>query len=727
MAKPHQAAEPKEKKGNMPGAPSLESVECVDVPRWHTFNFGDLSSPAILDTPLATGFECVADLCIELFIPNDNYSKIVEGTDFTVDREAGTITLLSTSSIAWGQQGGGQESWSLIAYFNGRICEVDPECKSIICCPEPLHDHSSADATASGQCSNADCPEPLITADPVSGSEINVPAYITLTSNVPEATIYYTLDGSEPDDDSEEYIEPILLENTGTIIRAIAIVEGCTPGPIANIQYSNPSFPFVFCYACDTPDNAGEWDDFTPNGNADHHWQFQFTLDANTTIARLELYQLDADGQWTNGKVWSTNSPINPFPDSPETDFASFPLLVFIAAVQQWAAYQSSLGTYGAGAHTWDLYGDKTIPASGFFRLDIILDSGTKLSQTIEAVCSASCVTCTNPSAPTLTPLCSGGIDVTFTGPVGQDFRIYMRSNVTGCGDGTWEEVDSGNIAASPTTRPIVGLTEGCLYDFYVSIDISGCGFRDSPIVSTAPLYHPTVQITSSKLSVAIGEPFTISWDSEHIGGAVCGSCPDGQVTLNHSIGCKGGNTPGSSVQSQAVCGVYTYQITGCNGCGTAIATVVVNVECACVGCDSSLVQVRLFGDPGTFLCGQFPVAPDPCFPTGFQVSTVWHGRIFRTTGCNYHFAYCSTGGSGCVFTVGGCNYPPNPLFYLGISAHCNFIGGKWILRFSAGDSAVSVPNSIFWRGEKTEGCLPTGTYVRTDGCAVGPATIRLI
>lgn len=724
------AAKPKQKaKHKMGAAPSLDSSVCSDVPRWYRYVFSDLSTIQ-LDTPISTGFTCLTDLCLELFIPNDNYSKLVEGTDFTVDLTAGTITLLSSSGRQWGQSGSGQEGWQLIAYFNSLICPVVPECKAIECCEPDRYEYASSDASGSGQCSNAECLEPIIASNPVSGSQISVPSYVELLSNVPGAAIYYTLDGTAPTADSTEYTGPILIENIGTIIRAIGVMEGCSPGPITSIQFTNPSVPFVFAYFCDTPDYGGRWGDFAPNGTADNHWQVQFTLAGATTIKRLELYQLDSDGNWTTGQVWSTDSPIHPWPDRPEDDFQCFPLLVFDTAVQQWAAYQSSLGSFGAGTYTWDLYGNVTVAVgvTHLFRLDIILGDDSKLSQTISTTCVAvPPPLCPAPATPTAVGKCDGKVDVTFSGTVGQPYKIFAADT---CDTGIFEEVAAGTIDVSPKTVEVSPFTADCQSFFYVSIQEAGCSYKDSDLVVAVPLAEPFVSIATNKTIVDPGESFTISWTSRNIGGAVCGGCLDGQVSIDQSLGCKTGNVAGSQATSQAVCGLYTYSITGCNTCGTMVASVQVEVRCeaSCAADQEAVVAISnpdtLFGEGCSNLSGCISYHCEICYVPK------WNGALFKTTDreppnfiCSYatFLATCGNGGQ----VKFGCDYgcpEDSPCMYPFSHATIDFRVDelRWELKIYSCDALV-------WEGIKILGNTALGVYAYNGGCANGPATVTVV
>lgn len=586
-----------------------------------------------------------------------------------------------------------------------------------------LYDYDSHEASDSGQCADTECPSPVILSDPVSGSEVAFPLYVRLYSpEFPDAIIRYTIDGTEPDSLSTIYTAPILISSAGVVIKAIAYTEDCEPASVMTTKFGNSSFPFIFSFACDTPDHGGEWNDFTPNGTPDFHWELQFTLAANTTITRLEVYKLDDLGIWNTGTVWSTDLTLHPWPDRPEDEFEVFPLLVFEAAVQQWAAYQSSLGVFGAGSYVWDLYGDSVEPASGLFRLDMILSDGTKLTQTISSVCTSTPPLCPPPATPTVVPQCDGIVEVTFVGTVGRDYQVYYATS--DCGTGDFQVAESGTIDVSPKTVEVSGLDTGCLYNFYVSIDEVDCGFKDSNIASTVPTLDPVVSIATNKTVVDPSESFTISWTSRNIGGAVCGGCLDGQVSIDQSLGCKTGNVAGSQATSQAVCGIYTYTITGCNVCGTAIASVQVEVRCAATCSGDQNFCIKIVESVDTELCPQIGGACSMgTFPT-FCGAGFWDKTLFN-------------GGSGCFYTAIAqgliCPWSGDPSCGWAFGgATCQFdatvVPNVWRLRISGRD--YSVPSSpigrLLWEGTKNVGTNATGVYTQTAGCATGPATLTI-
>jgi len=70
---------------------------------------------------------------------------------------------------------------------------------------------------------------------------------LTLTTTTEEATIHYTANGSEPDENSSVYINPISI-NTSQVIRAKGFKNGATPSEVISNTYlinTNHTFPIV--------------------------------------------------------------------------------------------------------------------------------------------------------------------------------------------------------------------------------------------------------------------------------------------------------------------------------------------------------------------------------------------------------------------------------------------------------------------------------------------------
>lgn len=75
-----------------------------------------------------------------------------------------------------------------------------------------------------------------LTAAPNPG-DIEAGQEVTLICTHPEATIYYTLDGSTPTNQSNVYSSPVVLQNSA-MIKAIAMCEECLPSDIKTFNYN---------------------------------------------------------------------------------------------------------------------------------------------------------------------------------------------------------------------------------------------------------------------------------------------------------------------------------------------------------------------------------------------------------------------------------------------------------------------------------------------------------
>lgn len=64
-----------------------------------------------------------------------------------------------------------------------------------------------------------------LSIDPATSTVVKAPVMVTLTAT-PGATVYYTTNGDEPSTNSEKYVAPFEVTNSGTTVKAIAVAEG---------------------------------------------------------------------------------------------------------------------------------------------------------------------------------------------------------------------------------------------------------------------------------------------------------------------------------------------------------------------------------------------------------------------------------------------------------------------------------------------------------------------
>ncbi len=74
------------------------------------------------------------------------------------------------------------------------------------------------------------------TASIASGSTVKSGTKLLLTSATPGSSIFYTLDGTEPTEASEQYVDGIVIDRDMTV-KAMAVKKGCLNSPVAVFEY----------------------------------------------------------------------------------------------------------------------------------------------------------------------------------------------------------------------------------------------------------------------------------------------------------------------------------------------------------------------------------------------------------------------------------------------------------------------------------------------------------
>jgi hypothetical protein len=121
-------------------------------------------------------------------------------------------------------------------------------------------------------------------------------ATATLTSSNPTARIFYTLDASTPTADSAVYTEPIVIEDTDTVVKAIAVAVGKAPSePLESKVFTVEAGQVQF-------EEIGiRWDKDVPAGEEGFVEQVKVHM-KSTTAGSSIYYTLD-------GSVPTVNSP----------------------------------------------------------------------------------------------------------------------------------------------------------------------------------------------------------------------------------------------------------------------------------------------------------------------------------------------------------------------------------------------------------------------------------
>lgn len=574
-------------------------------------------------------------------------------------------------------------------------------CKETVCCEDDPFAFQSHIGSGGGFDSECD-PAPTVMFEPPYDTQVMFPTLVILRASREGATIRYTTDGSNPTLESTLYTTPISVDSPGTVIKARAWLSNCPDGPVNSATYRLWPSATNFTYACDTPDKVGRWNVWIPNGIGDYHWQLDITFASITSIKRFEVLELDSSGEFTTGSAWSTAEFINPFVDEPTKQLRVFPLALFIAAVQQNAAYTNdysgTFGTFAAANHVIDFYGQGEFPTTGhFFKFRIIFADNTTLEKIVDTTCDAiPPALCPVPAAPTLTAFCTS-IDVTFTLPIGDSLRIFKGNSPTG----PWTQVNL-TITGSPQTVADTGLANGVTRYYYLAHKpaAGSCPFTSGPVASATTLPLPTVSIGANPTAVCAGSSVTLTWDSANV---------TGTVTIT-DLAPQPGNAPGSASVTPSAPG-QTYTITGTNSCGTAMASIAVIADApATCGApfSSTYERVRIQGYFDEF----FPFDDPPCSTLGGSNSPAWGGQ-FRNTNL-----------AACTWEIQDAS---NRSINDGHQVHSGLIeltGGNW--RLSLFGSISGGGSELIWRGQKTCGSNPIGIYSRTAGCYTGVSSLTI-
>ncbi|NLX03765.1 MAG: hypothetical protein GXY33_01335 [Phycisphaerae bacterium] len=123
--------------------------------------------------------------------------------------------------------------------------------------------------------------------NPPDGTQFAGSTSVAISTGTPEARIYYSLDGSDPDEGDIAYSGPVVLTQTATI-RARAYAAGMTPSPIGTASFANIKVA--------TPT-------INPNGGT-HSQSVQVTLACGTTGSEIR-YTIDGSEPTTGSTLYA--------------------------------------------------------------------------------------------------------------------------------------------------------------------------------------------------------------------------------------------------------------------------------------------------------------------------------------------------------------------------------------------------------------------------------------
>lgn len=627
------------------------------------------------------------------------------------------------------------------------IMEAQPaECKSDVCCEgtKTAYDIESASVTDEAVASFDPCPgQAAVSFDPPSGNVVVVPFFVKLTSDNPDATIRYTTNGTSVTPLSTAYTGPIEITSLSQVVQAKAYVEGCDEPVQYMARWKQISgLSIAFRRFCDPDDKVGRWDVWAPNARDDHHWTLQINNTADLDIQRIEIYQLDTNGDWTTGQAWATDSPIYPPAPWPQNiAFNVYPLGAFVAAVQQHAAYVTTYGTVAAGTNFIDLYGEIEFIPSGYFKLLLVLQNGDVIEAVVDAVpCDPPPPPpppCFTVDKPVLVPICSG-IRVDFTVPApARDYRVWRK---TCSGPDAFVQVETGNGsgAISFSDTPLVF---GIGYIYYVEIRIVDVGYEHCPEWVASEISNCGDTICPPSATEFFADPDVVD-DGDGTTFHITTVCATSATIDGPGFG---GPTPIGTLNAPTtvVLGecvgdpgdLLTYTLAVTNACGTVNyqTQVLINPVAACVDVDQPTL-IRLADANGNpYFDGMVPACPS-CndvsgrfYPALCGLGAPWDGRMSKSGVCSWTNACPSPAPAGYssktidaspsdLSILGTVTFSPSLLLWqLQLSCHqCDVFGDC---------STISI-----WIGNKSVGSTPLGTYTRDPGfgCISSPNQYKI-
>ena len=171
---------------------------------------------------------------------------------------------------------------------------------------------------------------------------------VTINCTTAGATIYYTLDGSTPDDSSDEYDSAITIDET-TTIKAIAVKDGMDDSDVAEATYTidpnapgTASNPFTVAEAIEyinTLGTASSPNDVYVSGiisqvdsyNSNYHSITYWISDEGTTSTQMEVYSgkgldgadFSSEADLQVGDIVTVCGKVKMYKSTPEFDMSS--------------------------------------------------------------------------------------------------------------------------------------------------------------------------------------------------------------------------------------------------------------------------------------------------------------------------------------------------------------------------------------------------------------------
>lgn len=670
-------------------------------------------------------------------VPLGYQLRLGQGFAGVIDDTAmwGRILTDNECELLWnGGLGVGYEDWT--------DDEAETSCKEIPCCDTDPYTYVAKTATSSGATTGSDCATvPFVTISPPSSSYVSFPTFILLESSESGSVIRYTIDGTDPTEDSTVYTIPFEIYGPAILVKAKAWLGDC-PGPVAAAMYNREPTGLTFQNLCSPPlyDQAGGWGVFAADGLPDYAWQLDFTAPGGGQhIVALEIYETNSIGNWNTGQAWATREYVAPPSGTTSTHFHVYPL-VLIEVGQINAAYSddfcTDFGDFAAGAHTVYLYGQIQVDVPGvtYFRLRIFQEDGTIIERIIASdVCTPPPCELF-PPPPTIAEHC-GYLTVSWATIAGMPYQLWRWDEITN----TETIITTGTTTAADSYDDY-GVSEGVEYCYHLRVQYNDGVTYFCPTYTTGhdgcgrPSLLPYLSVTPSATVIesATGGVvnFTVTSGNILSGGA----CLSNTVDYTLSDGSPGGSIAanGTTVQPLALtCPavapyVVTVTFTACNECDTE--TVAIPITFTGPPCCTAVLSGLTVDTSALIPAVQSISNSSAC---GIQFSTVgvvgpakvWNGELVVKLGASCEFEQPEADLCLCAYRYGSQDIN---LGYVNVTVL--FSGGclpgsyyAISINLIVGDTDI-----VIWGGTKNNGSSAAGTYTYTTGCASSVPTIVL-
>lgn len=196
---------------------------------------------------------------------------------------------------------------------------------------------------------------------------------LSMTSDVPQNWIFYTIDGSTPTlNNSITYTAPITIASDCTV-KAIAYNGGVT-SEVNTVVFDMDIF---FVTPPSSEDRTGPWNKFYPDGITDYRWRIKISAPSGGLVVKaIEIYQLNENATTFSGEFWSTACMVKKYDiygNKLPGYLSSYNLKLYQNETAINTAANIPILDLIEGEHVYDAYGTINLASNGNFVMYIIL------------------------------------------------------------------------------------------------------------------------------------------------------------------------------------------------------------------------------------------------------------------------------------------------------------------------------------------------------------------